>query len=59
MKPSSFSINKLMMNGLKERRKFLRSNLPADAIRFQSKLNSIVVDPVLNENNDGQFYAQL
>ena len=59
MKPSSFSINKLMMNGLKERRKFLRSNLPADAIRFQSKQNSIVVDPVLNENNDGQFYAQL
>ena len=59
MKPSSFSINKLMMNGLKERRKFLKSNLPADAIRFQSKQNSIVVDPVLNENNDGQFYAQL
>jgi hypothetical protein len=58
MKPSSFPVNKLirfMMNGLKERRKFLRSNLPADAIRFQSKQNSIVVDPVLNENNDGQF----
>jgi hypothetical protein len=59
MKPSSFSINKLMMSGLKGRREFLRRHLQADAIRFQSKQNSIVVDPVLNENNDGQFYAQL
>ena len=47
-----------MMSGLKERRDFLRRHLQADAIRFQSKQNSIVVDPVLNENNDGQFYAQ-
>ena len=59
MKPSSFSINKLMMSGLKGRREFLRRHLKTDAIRFQSKQNSIVVDPVLNENNDGQFYAQL
>ena len=48
-----------MMIGLKERRKILRNNLPADAMRFQSKQNLIVVDPVLNENNDGEFYAQL
>ena len=27
-------------------------------MRFQSKQNSILVDPFLNENNDGQFYAQ-
>ncbi len=47
------------MSGLKERRHFLRRHLQADVIRFQSKQNSIVVDPVLNENNVGQFYAQL
>ena len=43
MKSSSFSINKLMMSGLKGRREFLRRHLKTDAIRFQSKQNSIVV----------------
>ena len=47
-----------MMNGLNGRRQYLKFKLPADVIRW-NKQNSIVVDPVLNKNNDGQFYAQL
>lgn len=42
------------MKGITERRRIIKSRLPADALRLKNEYNSIAVQ-ILNENNDGQF----